>query len=456
LSAANATAESMEQPKRSVFECENTGKISYHGLVSDGVYIGGIAGKATKAPIYNCINNGAIVSTGNAGSLSSRVMETAEKDRATVQLHYHDIAIGGIVGETDSNVLLSSNSATIEHTCTPNPLKIDQWGEMASSRFDIGGIVGRTYLPSTQTAACAITLGGLTNEKTGTITVYGSPECTKQTSSLDWTSDSTQEAQSADIDDPDRTNMRPFYRMNMAGIVGRLHDHGTGNASHFINTCINRANVEVPDAANAKNLNIAGVLADVLSSYTTLTNSHNYGAIRVDNAGNGTSLSTAVRYACYYINLAGVVANCFDFRIRTAEYKSTLIKKTLTFNQCTNEGAIYYGENKASFGQSAGGILAQALNWAEGRSEWRSWAVRLPYSDLTITMNQCENKGDITFYSKAVSLITSYTGTSFAGGMIGSCGQANNQINYQSRFSSIYLRLNSCKNYGNIQFDRSN
>ncbi len=457
LSAPYLTAESVDKPKRAIVECNNFGEVRYHGLVTDGAYIGGVVGKATAAPIYNCINEGKIVSTGNAGSLVSRQFESADKDLALKQLYYHDLAIGGVVGETNSNVLGSTNRATIEHTCNPNPLKIDQWNETSSSRFDIGGVVGRTYIPESHGSQYAITLANLTNEASGNITIYGSPNATTQTSSLDWSSDATQTPQSADVDDPDRTNLRPYYRMNLSGVIGRLHDHSVRDVKHFVTGCTNRGAVEVPDAPYAKNLNISGVLSDILSSYTTVTNSHNYGTIRVDNAGYGTSLSTSVRYNCYYVNLGGVAANCFDFRIRASEYKSSLIKKTLTFNQCTNHGKIYYGENRASFGQSAGGILAQALHWLEGRSGWRTaWCYNTPYSNMTITMNQCENHGEITFFSKAVSLITSYTGTSFAGGMIGSCGQANNAINYQSRFSPIDLFINGCKNYGNIQFDRNN
>ena len=456
LNAPYSTAESTDKPARVIEECTNSGEIHYDGLVTDGAYVGGIVGRAVKAPIYNCINDGKIISTGNAGDLVSRQLETPDKDLGKAQLHDNDLAIGGVVGQTDSNVLASSNSATIEHTCNPNPLKIDQWGEMASSRFDIGGVVGRTYIEKSQGSQYALTLSGLANAETGDITIYGSPYCTNQTSSLDWASDATQEAQSNDMDDPDRTNLRPFYRMNLAGIVGRLHDHSTKDIKHFLNGCINNADVTVPDAPYAKMLNIAGVLGDVLSSYTTLSSCQNHGAITVDNAGWGTSLATSVKHACFYINMGGVAANCFDFRIRDAEYKSSLIKKTLTFNQCINKGKIYYGENRASINQSAGGILGQALHWLEGRQAWRSWTINLPYSNMTIAMNQCENHGQIQFFTKAVGILTSYTGTQFAGGMIGSCGQANNSMNHQSRFSAIDLKLVGCKNFGDVQFDRSN
>ena len=459
FAAPYATAESADQPARCLAECTNEGEVRYHALVTDGAYIGGIVGQAVKTPIYKCINNGKIVSTGNAGDLVSRQFESKDKALLSKQLHDHDLAIGGVVGETDANVLASANAATIEHTCNPNPLKIDQWGEMASSRFDIGGVVGRTYVGESVNSTYAITLAGLTNEETGKITIYGSPECTKQTSSLDWTSDATQEAQSADIDDPDRTNLRPFYRMNLAGVVGRIHDHSTMNIKHFLTNCQNRAEVIVPDAPYAKMVNMAGVLGDVLSTYTTLTSCSNSGNIKIDNTGIGTSLSTAVRYSSFYINMAGIVANCFDCRVRSAEYKSSLIKKTLTFNQCSNSGNIYYGENRASFNQCAGGMLAQALNIVTGRtgsSSWSTASLQIPYTNLTIDMNQCENRGNITFYSKAVSVITSFNGTSFAGGMVGNCGQANNSMNHQSRYASITLNITGCKNYGDIQFERSN
>ena len=460
FNAGYKTAEDASQPNRCIAECINDGEVRYHALVTDGAYIGGIVGGALKTPIYNCENNGSIVSTGNAGDLVSRQFESKDKALMSKQLHDHDLAIGGIVGETDSNVLSSVNKATIEHTCNPNPLKIDQWGEAASSRFDIGGVVGRAYVPDTyKSSTYAITLAGLTNEETGKITIYGSPECTKQTSSLDWTSDSTQEAQSADIDDPDRTNIRPFYRMNLSGVVGRIHDHSEKNIKYYLTNCTNHADITVPDAPDAKMVGMAGVLADVLADNTTLTSCANNGDIKIDNTGYGTSLSTAVRYHSFYTNMGGIVATLIDVRVRAAEYKSSLIKKSITFNLCQNRGNIYYGENRASFNQCAGGILGQALHIVTGRtgtSSWSAAALQIPYSNMTINMNQCENHGAINFYSKAVSVLTSYNGTSFAGGMVGNCGQANNSMNHQSRYAAISLNITGCKNYGNIQFDRSN
>ena len=459
FAASNATAESVSQPARSLAECTNMGEVRYHALVTDGAFIGGVVGYADKTPIYNCVNEGAIISTGNAGNLVSRQFESKDKALLSKQLHNRDMAIGGIVGETNTNVLASVNKATIEHTCNPNPLKIDQWGEAASSRFDIGGVVGRAYVAEAVTTTYAITLANLTNEETGKITIYGSPECTKQTSSLDWTSDSTQEAQSADIDDPDRTNLRPFYRMNISGVVGRIHDHSAKDVKYYLTACANRADILVPDAPYAKMVSMAGVLADVLASQTTLTSCTNHGNIKIDNTGFGTSLSTAVRYQSFYSNMGGIVATLIDCRVRSAEYKSSLIKKSITFNQCQNWGDIYYGENRASFNQCAGGMLGQALHLVTGRtgtSSWSTAALQIPYSNMTINMNQCENHGAITFYSKAVSLLTSYNGTTFAGGMVGNCGQANNSINHQSRYAAISLNLDGCKNYGDIQFDRSN
>ena len=460
FSAPYTTAESASQPARSLAECVNDGEVRYHALVTDGAYIGGIVGQSLKTPIYNCENNGRIVSTGNAGDLVSRQFESKDKALFSQQLHDHDLAIGGIVGETDANVLSSVNKATIEHTCNPNPLKIDQWGEMASSRFDIGGVVGRAYVPDTYTSSVyAINLANLTNEETGKITIYGSPECTKQTSSLDWTSDATQEAQSADIDDPDRTNIRPFYRMNLSGIVGRIHDHSEKNIKYYLTNCTNRADITIPDAPDAKMTSMAGVLADVLASETVLSSCYNHGDIKIDNTGFGTSLSTAVRYHSFYTNMGGIVATLIDVRVRKAEYKSSLINKSITFNQCQNWGDIYYGENRASFNQCAGGILGQALHIVTGRtgsSSWSTAALQIPYSNMTINMNQCENRGAISFYSKAVSLITSFNGTTFAGGMVGNCGQANNSMNHQSRYAAISLNITGCKNYGDIQFDRSN
>ncbi len=453
------TEESSEKPTTGIAECYNEGELHYNSLVTDGAYIGGIVAKASKTPIYNCVNNGKIISTGNAGSLVSRLKTSADRVLAKVQLHYHDIAIGGVVAETDANVLSSSNEATIEHTCNPNPLKIDQWSQTASSRFDIGGVVGRTYVKSDESKQYAITLAGLTNKERGEITIYGSPYCTNSSSSIQYADDNKQEPQSTDIDDPDRANMRPFYRMNLAGVVGRLHDHSNKDVKHYLNNCQNSALVSVPDAPYAKNLNMAGVVADILSSYTTLTSCSNSGTLRVDNAGYGIDLATNQVKHCYFINMGGVASLLFDVRVRSEVCNTKTIHKTLTFNQCSNSGNIYYGENLASFGISAGGMLAQALNWLTAQSKWAGWGdvyTYIPMNDVTITMNQCENRGNVTYYSKAMNNLKNYTGTSFAGGMVGSCGQANNAMNHQARFTSIDLLLNGCKNYGNIQFDRSN
>ena len=463
LGASYSTVESSDAPKKALVDCKNVGEIRYHGLATNGVYIGGIVGKAFKTPIYNCNNEGKIVSTGNAGDLVSRQFEGPSFDLIQKQLWDNDMAIGGVVGETDSNVLLSSNNASIEHTCTSNPLKIDQWGAAAPSRFDIGGVVGRTYIGASQGSQYAITLANLNNNEKGLITIYGSPYCTEQTSSIDWSSDASQTAQSNDIDDYDRANMRPFYRMNLSGVVGRIHDHSTKDCKHFITSCNNHAPITVPDGSLAKNLNMAGVLADVLSSHTTLTSCNNNGAIKIENVGHGTSLASATKIACYFINLGGVVATCFDYRIRTSAYSGAVIEKTLTFNSCTNNAPIEYNENRASFCASAGGILGQALNMLEGRvGTWqgssRPWIARSPYSAYTISMNNCTNtdKGSIKYYSNAIGIITSYAGTSFAGGIVGSCGNANHAINIQQRFAAIDLLVSNCSNYGDIQFERSN
>ena len=108
--------------------------------------------------------------------------------------------------------------------------------------------------------------------------------------------------------------------------------------------------------------------------------------------------------------MGGIVATLIDVRVRAAEYKSSHIKKSITFNQCQNRGNIYYGENRASFNQCAGGILGQALHIVTGRtgtSSWSTAALQIPYSNMTINMNQCENHGAINLYSKAVSVLTS-------------------------------------------------
>jgi hypothetical protein len=212
LTASYSTTENTSKPRRAIDECSNYGEVRYHGLATDGAYIGGIVGKATATPIYNCTNEGKVVSTGNAGDLANRLSEGSDKNRMAVQLYDHDLAIGGIVGETNHDVIGSTNKAAIDHTCVDNPLKFDAYGTTATSRFDIGGLVGRVYVPDTYTGvAYAVNLNNLTNEQGGTVTINGFPYCTTNTSSLDW--DTATTLQSNDIDDPDRTNLRPHYRM---------------------------------------------------------------------------------------------------------------------------------------------------------------------------------------------------------------------------------------------------
>ena len=452
LGTGFSTAENSSKPRRSINECTNYGEIRYHGLVTDGAYIGGVVGKATAAPIYNCTNEGKIISTGNAGDLANRLSEGSDKARVLQQLYDHDLAIGGIVGETNHDVIGSTNKAAIDHTCVDNPLKFDDYGTTATSRFDIGGLVGRVYVPDTYTGVTyAVNLNNLTNEQGGTVTINGFPYCTTNTSSLDWGSATT--LQSNDIDDPDRTNLRPFYRMNVAGVVGRIHDHSLKDVKAFLTGTTNNAEVIIPNANYSRMVNIAGVLADVLFSHTTLSNTHNKGKITLDNVGHGTSLATSVRHAAFFNNMGGVVANCCDWRMRTAKTTNAIIKKTLTYNNCTNSGDIYYGEIAASIYQSAGGMLGQALHQLEGYVNWNN-SERLPLSNMTITMNNCENSGNISYFTKMVSGLSSYDAKSYGGGMVGSCG--NSTSNYQQRFTAIDLLITRCKNYGNIQFERSN
>ena len=452
LSAAYSTTEKSDKPAgRCIDNCINEGTIKYHALATDGAYVGGVVGKAVATPIYNCHNYGKIVSTGNAGDLANRLAESADKNRIVQQLYDADMAVGGVVADTNSDVLASSNNAVIDYTCSPNPLKIDEWGTTTHSRFDIGGVVGRTYIPTSNGTQYSISLAGLSTSEDATIQITGSPYCTTNTSSLDWGSATA--LQSNDIDDPDRTNLRPFYRMNLGGIVGRLHDHSNANVRHYISNCNNKAKISVPESSYAKNFNVAGILGDVLSSYTTISNTINDGDVRLEKIGWGTSLATTVRHNAYFINMGGIVGFCCDYRLRTADYSGSLIKKTLTFNSCTNNGNLYYGEVAASMYPSAGGMLGEALHMLEGKSGW-TYTTRLPFSNMTISMNDCHNTGDITYFTTAVNSLTSYAACSYGGGMIGCCG--NSTSNYQSRFSAIDLLITECTNSGSVQFDRSN
>ena len=448
IAAGYSASENVSSYAKAIRECSNSGKVIYRGIARDGAYVGGVVAQATNTPVVNCYNtNGAVVeSTGHAGSWASRVTDSAEGSRRYKQLLSHDLAIGGVVGETDSDVANCSNNGTIAHTCLMNPLKDDEWGEQSSSRFDIGGLVGRVYSLSNG-ANTVVSLSGLENGTSGAITIWGSPASTTNTSSIGVTA-STGGKESQDIDDTQRTNSYVYYRMNVAGVVGRILDDSNKDVRCFVNDCTNAAPVSVPEAATAKNLNIAGVAGDLLASHLTFNNCRNSGAISVENAGLGTSSATTAMYNSYYTNIGGIAALLFDFRWRTVSVsKGTVKAETLTFNNCVNTGKLYYGEVAASFFQTAGGIIAQILHYVGDYYQ----GTPIYYCDKDVKILNCTNEGDIQYFSSAMSLAYNYA---YAGGILGNGGVTKS--NRQQRFTAYDVTIDGCVNKGNVQFDRSN
>jgi len=441
----------------SVTGCYNAGSVIYKGSARDGAYVGGVVGKASSMPIVACENTGTVVSSGQAGDWPARLAESSDKARRYIPMLLgrnsqpcHDLAIGGVIGETNSNVEGCSNDGAITHTCLPNTLKVDDWGGTASSRFDIGGVVGRVYTEST--SQDKIELVALTNKKNGKLTIYGSPEATTTSSSMDY---SSSKPQSNDVNDIDRANAVIGYRMNLGGVVGRIFDNivKSGNATNhvkmYVQGCSNEAAISLPEATRAKNLNVAGVAADILATYTTFTDSSNSGDIKVDKVGFGTSQDTTTSHASYFTNLGGIAALCFDIRYRKNGADSPL-QASISFNNCQNSGKLYYGEVGASFFQTAGGILGQLLQYY-GPIAWVGNNTAVHYRDIVAEFNNCTNSGDIQYYSEMVSLTYNY---SYGGGIL---GNANNPVSsYAQMLGASDVIIRSCSNSGDIQFDRCN
>ena len=465
--SALSTSSSTSENSRIVTDCHNYGKLIYNGIARDGAYVGGVVGQAYKAVLKGCTNgnsvsrsgNGEIMSSGNAGSLIARqAVDTDEQKDAfrLAHLHYHDLAIGGIVGETNTDVVNCVNNGAVTQLCTVNPLKTDSRGDVASSRFDIGGVVGRAYVADNHSSKYTINLSGLENN--GKVTIDGDyPYCTVNTPSIDWADAAT--PQSNDIDDGDRTNTRLFYRMNVAGIVGRLHDHSTKQVDYNIESCVNTGNLETTSkACQLRNFNIAGVVADILVCTATI-NATNRGNVTLNGVGkpNTTSIAVSQKHGAYFINMGGIAAFCFDQRSRTnwTESKSTVATETITFNACENEGNLQYNETAASIYQRAGGILAEAFHHIGN-----NWGNKY-YSSKKIVFNNCKNGGNIGYIASglATQITPVNDNFSYAGGIIGNSGHlggafANMTTLINKQHSAVDIELNGCENSGNIQFGR--
>ena len=447
LRAAYSTSEGVSSYSKGIKECVNSGSIIYKGIARDGAYIGGVVAQAYKAPVVECQNLGEVISSGHGGDWASRVAEGSEAGRRYQQFLRKDLIIGGLIGETDSDVFQSVNEAAVTHTCLPNPLKVDAWGETASSRFDLGGLIGRIY---TVDNTSAVNLTASHNK--GAVTIYGEPYATTNTSSTDLTN-GTGGRESQDIDDTSRTNTYVHYRINTAGLVGRLLDDSEKNINYYITGCTNTADVSVPEAGATKNFSIAGINGEIMVSNVKFSNCVNSGNITVEKAGVGTASATTSMFHTYFINMGGISGTCFDFRWRLKTNSSpakTLVKETVIFENCVNEGNIHYGEVGASFYNTAGGILAQALHYSGDLGKDGS-STLLYYCYKDIQFKNCSNSGDIDYKSTAMSVKYNYT---YGGGILGNCGDTKGIR--QQRFTSIDCTFDHCSNSGSVQFDRCN
>ena len=457
--AAYPTSKGSAHAKALVKNCHNTGDILYYGIARDGAYIGGLVGRAEKAPISECSNSGAITSTGHAGNASPKLTQSLDKNQHegwAFNYKNHDLAIGGLVGETDLDILNSENTGAVTHTCTLNPLKIDHNGDLSTSRFDIGGIAGRTFVPyRVLTATYAFTLANLTNS--GAVTIYGAPSATNNTPSIDLADDGRW--QWSDIDDADRTNMRIFYRVNSGGLVGRLMDNSSAHVKHYIENCTNTAAVSTPEAAGAKCYSTAGIVGELLTSYAEFNGVKNTGRVSIEKAGVGTTIDGALYISTFFINMGGMVGTFFDtrnFQGLTANFLAQAI-----FNDCQNDGDIHYGETAASIYQCAGGMMGQVLHFVRDRCVGSNNAPEgetytgsgTRYSSADVKFYRCKNNGNISYRSSAMNLSQGYN-YNYAGGILGSGSLGLNSV--KGTFSAVDLLFDHCENAGEVQFDRNN
>ena len=456
-----ATDEGASSYANAIKNCSNTGDIIYKGMARDGAYAGGIAGQAYKAPIVECYNNGEVISSGHAGDWASRLntlTDDLEANRRATQLLRHDLAVGGVVGETDSDIFLSSNEGSVTHTCLPNPMKMDFESKTASSRFDVGGVAGRVYRAyagGTEANAAALNFTTVSNK--GTVTIYGEPNATTNSSYV--VEKGTKTETSKWMHTLRRTQAYAYYRVNVAGVVGRILDDSETNSRFYITGCTNTADVVVPEAGGARCLNVAGVAADVMASHLKFSACNNKGYIAVKNSGVGSVDTHEKKYYAYYINLGGIAATCFDVRWRSNNSSTpanTVLTETLSFENCTNEGNVHYGESAASFYHNAGGILAQAMHYV-GDLGANSLVY---YCGKDLQFKNCSNKGNIDFYSTAMKMTYNF---SSGGGILGNAGGTSDHYAFSytggrpfANLSAVSCTVDHCTNEGSIQFDRCN
>ena len=443
--------------KNVIRDCHNTGNVNYYGIARDGAYVGGLIGRAEKAPIYNCSNSGTVTSTGNAGDYTPKGTQSEDKHQQNCwgwNSHNDDLAIGGIAGQVDLDMKGCENSGSVTHTCTLNPIKIDTNGKTSTSRFDVGGLVGRTYCNFSTSSAYSFSLTD--NVNNGAVTIYGTPSATNNTASIDL--GDAGEWQWTDIDDSDRTNKRVFYRVNVGGLIGRMIDDSSTNVKHFVNGCVNNAAVSVPEAAGAKCLSVAGAVGELLISNADFNNVVNKGRVSIEKAGVGTTTSGSQFMHAYFINMGGLVATYFDCRVFATKGN---YKQVVNFNDCVNDGDIHYGEIAASCYQCAGGMLGQAIHirgdWCIGNNDKRDGRAYSGsgerYSCIDVHFNRCKNNGNIDFLSTAMNLDAGYN-YNYAGGILGTGNIGHN--GYTQHYNSVDLTFDHCENTGSIQWDRNN
>ena len=465
MGVAYPTSQGVITESKAVSDCTNTGNIIYKGMARDGAYIGGICGWASKAPLYGCTNEGKVTCEGHAGSLSPRLQNETFEKAATHQYrnyHYHDIAVGGIVGETDLDMSGCINNGEVTHNCLLSPLRVSYLGDLATSRFDVGGIAGRIFTPEANTTGYICSIDGVVNN--ANVTILGVPSATLNSPSAD--EEDTGEFQWTDVDDDDRQNRRLFTRVNVAGLIGRMMDlsHLSGASgqttepSYYISGSINNGKVSVPNAGGAKCLSVAGGVADILVSHSYFSGVHNKGRISIENAGVGTTVSSKAMMHSFFINMGGIAATYFDYRLfGNLDGDFSKYAHHLEFENCTNDGDIHYGESAASVYQCAGGILGQVLHSGKDRcidmkmdgytgGKWYK-------SQAQVKFTNCKNNGNIDYLSQAMTLSSHYN-YNYAGGILGSSNLGHN--GYTQNYGNVNVICDHCENTGNIQWDRSN
>ena len=424
----------------SVFKSShNEGVISYYGKTTDGAYIGGVVGGSENTSLNGCTNaqSGKIISKGIAGGVEKMY------DGSAV-IVTHDMAVGGVAGEVGYDVIGCLNDAEIDYTCVANTA-IDA---NVSSRFDIGGVVGRVYSAPTEEQR-DINLTG--NNNSGKITINGTPGNVifpwagtgRDSSTGAWAYDT--------INNIARVDYRVTRRNNAGGIFGRVFENNTladttldinSNFKHDNNH--NTGDIIAPNVGQVRVLQLGGILADNLTLYTTITNCTNKGNLRVAGANANDAQQLG-----YFVYMGGIVARHFHTISTVYAGGDKITNPTLTIMNCENSGSISLDEGPNGIRNTvAAGIIAEIMC---GTSDFKSgtYAYRRYYN---VKIQNCKNLkgGDISYYSTCQH--THYTCT-YAGGIMGKGGFGHQ--NATSYYSAMNLQIEDCENHASIQYDRN-